>query len=111
MDLDFTEEQMMLKTMIRDFLAQECPKTLVRELEESDLGYSPEIWKKMEELVKIMPKVVESQEGETWWCKGTVTKAYAEGNEHCVDCDIWAENGKGEKTTTGSATVVLPSRG
>ncbi len=50
MDLDFTEEQKMLKTMARDFLATECPKSLVRELEESDLGYSPEIWKKMAEL-------------------------------------------------------------
>ena len=36
--------------MARDFLATECPKSLVRELEESDLGYSPEIWKKMAEL-------------------------------------------------------------
>ncbi len=47
MDLDFTEDQKMLRTMARDFLSAECPKSLVRELEESDLGYSPEIWKKM----------------------------------------------------------------
>lgn len=50
MNLDFTEEQEMLKTMARDFGQKECPKTLVRDLEESDLGYSPEIWKKMAEL-------------------------------------------------------------
>ncbi len=50
MNLDFTEEQMMLKTMARDFLAKECPKTRVRELEESELGYSPDTWKKMAEL-------------------------------------------------------------
>ena len=50
MNLDFTEEQKMLVTMARDFLATECPKKLVRELEEGDLGYSPEVWKKMAEL-------------------------------------------------------------
>ena len=50
MNLDFTQEQKILRTTARDFLATECPKKLVRELEESDLGYSPEIWKKMAEL-------------------------------------------------------------
>ena len=50
MDLDFTEEQEMLRTMARDFLQKECPKSLVRELEESDTGYSPEVWSKMAEL-------------------------------------------------------------
>ena len=47
MNLDFTEDQEMLRTSARDFLQKECPKTLVRELEESDLGYSPEMWQKM----------------------------------------------------------------
>jgi hypothetical protein len=27
-----------------------------------------------------------------------------------VDCEIWLENAKGEKTTIGSATVILPAR-
>ena len=53
----------------------------------------------------------ESEEGETWWCKGNVTKKYVKDGEHYVDCDIWIENGKGEVTTPGKATVVLPSRG
>ena len=51
------------------------------------------------------------QEGETWWCKGKVTNKYVEGDHHCVDCDIWVENGKGEVTTPGKATVILPSKG
>ena len=51
------------------------------------------------------------EEGETWWCKGKVTKKYEEGDGCCVDCDIWIENGKGEITTRGTATVALPSRG
>jgi len=50
MNLDFTEDQIMLKTMARDFLTKECPKTKVREIEESEPGYSPEIWRKMAEL-------------------------------------------------------------
>lgn len=50
MNLDFTDDQKMLRTMARDFLATECPKKLVRELEESELGHSLEIWQKMAEL-------------------------------------------------------------
>ncbi len=50
MDLDLTEEQEMLQTMARDFLTKECPKALVRELEEDEKGYSPELWRKMVEL-------------------------------------------------------------
>lgn len=48
--------------------------------------------------------------GDTLTCKGMVTKKYREGGRCLVDCDIWLENGKGEKTTPGSATVQLPSR-
>ena len=50
MDLDLTEEQEMLQTMARDFLTRECPKALVRELEEDEKGYSPALWRKMAEL-------------------------------------------------------------
>jgi len=51
------------------------------------------------------------EEGETWYCKGKVTKKYVEDDEHYVDCDIWIENGKAEATTPGTATAALPSRG
>ena len=51
------------------------------------------------------------EDGETWLVKGKVTKKYQEGNEHLVDCEIWVQNGKGEITTPGKATVALPSRG
>ena len=47
MDLDFTEEQDMLRNSARDFLSTECDKATVRKIEESDEGYSPEIWSKM----------------------------------------------------------------
>jgi alkylation response protein AidB-like acyl-CoA dehydrogenase len=47
MDISFSEEQEMLQKSASDFLAAECPKTLVRELEEDEKGYSPELWRKM----------------------------------------------------------------
>ena len=50
MDLGLSEEQEMLKTSARDFLQKECPKQLVKQLDESDTGYSPELWRKMAEL-------------------------------------------------------------
>jgi alkylation response protein AidB-like acyl-CoA dehydrogenase len=50
MDFGLSEEQEMLKTSARDFLQKECPKQLVRQLDESDIGYSPELWRKMAEL-------------------------------------------------------------
>ncbi len=58
-----------------------------------------------------MKSMTEPEEGETWWCKGTVTKKYVEDEEHYIDCNIRVEYGKGETTTPGKATVVLPSRG
>ena len=60
---------------------------------------------------RLMKSVVEPKEGETWWCKGMVNKKYIEDDEHWVECEIWVENGKGEKTTPGSAAVILPSQG
>jgi len=47
MELGLTEEQEMLKKSAHEFLAKECPKKLVRELDESDKGYSSDLWNKM----------------------------------------------------------------
>jgi hypothetical protein len=55
-----------------------------------------------------MKSISEAQEGETWHCKGKVTKKYIEGDRHLVDCRIGVENGKGEVTTSGRASVILP---
>ena len=49
--------------------------------------------------------------GDTLVCKGTVTRKYVQDGEHLVDCDIWLQNGEGERTTRGTATVRLPRRG
>ena len=50
------------------------------------------------------------QPGSKVICRGKVSKKYHDGHNHLVDCEIWLENDKGEKTTPGSATVVLPAR-
>src|SRR4030042_5051928 len=50
MNLDWTEEQEILRKSARDFLTKECPKALVRKLEEDEKGFSPELWSKMAEL-------------------------------------------------------------
>lgn len=47
MDLALSEEQEMLRSMARDFLTDKCPKTLVREMEADEKGYSPRLWQEM----------------------------------------------------------------
>jgi alkylation response protein AidB-like acyl-CoA dehydrogenase len=49
MDLGLSEEQEMLRNFARDFLEKECPEQHVRDMEEDEKGYSPELWKKMAE--------------------------------------------------------------
>ena len=50
MDFNFSEEQGMLRTLARDFLSRECPKTKVRELEKDEKGYDPQMWHNMAKL-------------------------------------------------------------
>ena len=49
MDLGLNEAQQMLKTTAQDFLSAECPDTYVREMEEDERGYTPELWTKIAE--------------------------------------------------------------
>jgi acyl dehydratase len=49
--------------------------------------------------------------GDTHWMRGRVTRTYvADGERPAVDVDIWGENQRGETTTPGHATILLPSR-
>jgi len=50
MDLALSEQQEMLKKAARDFLVTECPKSLVRQMEGDERGYSPELWQKIAKL-------------------------------------------------------------
>ena len=49
--------------------------------------------------------------GEAVTCRGKVTKKFVQDGQHYVECSLWAENSEGEKTASGTATIILPSRG
>ncbi len=48
--------------------------------------------------------------GEVTTCQGKISKKYIEDGIHYLECVIWAENARGEKTVAGKALVTLPSR-
>jgi alkylation response protein AidB-like acyl-CoA dehydrogenase len=50
MDFAFSEEQEMLRSSARDFLAKECSSKVVRKLMEATDAYDPGLWKKMAAL-------------------------------------------------------------
>ena len=57
-----------------------------------------------------MKNLIAPEDGDTLVCKGKVTGKSEKDGEYLVECDIWLENGKGEVTTSGTATVTLPKR-
>lgn len=66
MDFSLTEEQKMLQGGAREFLEKECPSALVREMEEAELGYSPELWQKMAGLGWLGLPFAREYGGEDW---------------------------------------------
>jgi alkylation response protein AidB-like acyl-CoA dehydrogenase len=50
MNLALTEEQEMLRKTARDFLTEKCPKKFIKQMEQSEEGYSKELWREMAEL-------------------------------------------------------------
>ena len=50
LDLDFSDEQELLRQTVRDLLARHCPLSVVREMEDDPVGYPPELWRQMGEL-------------------------------------------------------------
>ena len=50
MDVLPSEEEQMLKNLAREFLEGECPPSLARAMELDEMGYPPELWKKMADL-------------------------------------------------------------
>ncbi len=45
MEFALSETQKMLRQAARDFITDACPKSVVREAAESDLGFPPELWR------------------------------------------------------------------
>src|SRR3990172_7287243 len=50
MDLDFTEEQDMLRELVRGVGAAYAPSEVVRDIEDDPTGYPAELWKQLAEL-------------------------------------------------------------
>jgi acyl dehydratase len=48
--------------------------------------------------------------GEAVTLRGKVLRKYVRGGKHFIECSVWAENPQGEKTASGAAVVILPSR-
>jgi acyl dehydratase len=49
--------------------------------------------------------------GDAQWMRGRVARKYvAEGGRPAVELDVWGENQRGQITTPGHATILLPSR-
>ena len=48
--------------------------------------------------------------GDTSWIRGKVTGKSISDGRHEVSLELWCENQRGDVTTTGASTVVLPSR-
>lgn len=50
LDLSFSQEQDMLRDVVRGLCAEHAPLTVVREMEDDPSGYPPELWKQLADL-------------------------------------------------------------
>ncbi|MDY6934590.1 MAG: acyl-CoA dehydrogenase family protein [Spirochaetota bacterium] len=50
MNMSLTEEQEMLKNTAKNFLENECPMSIVRDMRDDEWGYQTELWQKMADL-------------------------------------------------------------
>jgi alkylation response protein AidB-like acyl-CoA dehydrogenase len=50
LDLEFSQEQEMLRESVRGVCRTHCPLTVVRELEDDPVGYSRELWRQLGQL-------------------------------------------------------------
>ena len=50
MDLGLTEDQEMLRSMAREFIEAEAPRTYVRDMEEDDRGITTDLWQKIAQV-------------------------------------------------------------
>jgi acyl dehydratase len=48
--------------------------------------------------------------GDTTTWRGKITSKYIKDQQHIVECEFWAENQRGQISTQGTSTIILPSR-
>ena len=63
MDFDFSPEQIMLRDQARDFLVNESPMSLVRQMMDDERGYSPDVWRQMADLGLLSVTIPEEYGG------------------------------------------------
>lgn len=63
MRFGFTEEQLLLRDALREFLVKECPAARIRELWASDTGHSERLWKQLAEIGVLGLQVPEADGG------------------------------------------------
>ena len=63
MDIKLSEEQKLIRSSAKEFLKAEVPTDVVRELEESEEGYSLELWEKMAGLGWMGLNISEDYDG------------------------------------------------
>jgi acyl dehydratase len=44
-------------------------------------------------------------------CKGIIVEKHVRGSENSIECDVFIENDDGDRPVSGSATIILPTRG
>jgi alkylation response protein AidB-like acyl-CoA dehydrogenase len=50
LDLSLTESEEILKKAALDFMKRDAPKPVIQSLQESETGYTPELWQKAAEM-------------------------------------------------------------
>jgi alkylation response protein AidB-like acyl-CoA dehydrogenase len=93
MDVNFTEEQEMLRASARDFLEKECTDDIIAEVEAGRLGYSPDLWNKITEL---------------GWLGLVFPEQYGGSEMNLVDLAVlYEEFGRAEFASPYTSTIVL----
>jgi hypothetical protein len=48
--------------------------------------------------------------GDLTRCRGRVVRTWHDGDDHLVECEVWGQNQRDERTSQGTAVVAVPSR-
>ena len=76
MDFSLNKEQEKMKKDAREFLERECPESFVRDMEEDEKGFSPELWRKLADKGWLACQA----QGKTFLYSATVPRAEASAN-------------------------------